>query len=212
LQLLTIADPLIYITSIVHSSASEQTAGDLRHDCQSKQSLLRTRPNWINTTQQHSHIMSEDSSNAKRLAELFDKAAGAITKKKLGYRQAMEVVGFTRDEIQNTAMYKRVIRRANALMTHERATASTPVPVPIVVLALNELAICSLTNGSLAYGSVATQGNVMVESTVMADGLTTPVKAKKHRCSVKELQHFNAMSNANNARKKQAMKVATIRI
>jgi hypothetical protein len=42
------------------------------------------------------HSMSEESSNAKRLNMLVEEAAGVVAgiRQKIGYRQAMELVGF----------------------------------------------------------------------------------------------------------------------
>jgi hypothetical protein len=96
--------------------------------------------------------MSEASSNDKRIAELVEEAAGAgaATKKKLRYRQAMQVVGFTADKINSAAIDKRVIRRSKALLTPPSGdTVSTPVaPVAIVIVAPHQSAISSVTNGS----------------------------------------------------------------
>jgi hypothetical protein len=117
---------------------------------------------------------------------------------KIGFRQAMELVGFAADEVSNAAIYKRVIRRAKA---GNVLALSTPVSTVMVAATSS---ISSLTNGS-----VATPG---IDPPALAAGLTTPVKEIKTRRSVKEVQRFNAKANAAKERKKQAMKVATLRI
>jgi hypothetical protein len=81
--------------------------------------------------------MSEGIGNGDRLALLVAEASGvvAISRKKIGYRKAMELVGFTADEIANSALYKRVTRRAKQLLTPRatvEATVDAAAPVAVV--------------------------------------------------------------------------------
>jgi hypothetical protein len=155
--------------------------------------------------------MSEDSCNSKRLLELVNEAAGAvaITKKKLGYRQAMQVVGFTAAEINNSAIYKRVIRRTKTLLTPSGGPVATgATPVAVVVVTPNESAISSLSNGSV--GTPVPLPLPLPPLPLPPVPFHTP--PKKKRRGVKELQRHNAQTNADNERHKQGMKVATIRI
>jgi hypothetical protein len=157
--------------------------------------------------------MSEDCSNANRVAKLVEQAAGAvaITEKKLGYRQAMKVVGFTADEIDNATLYKRVIRRSNALILNP-VVGTDSTPVATVVVAPHQSTISSLTNGSVDSPPNDMAGIAMAGTPQLDASVTTPLQDKKHRRTVKELQRFNAQTNAQNSRQKQAMKVATSRI
>jgi hypothetical protein len=73
---------------------------------------------------------------AKRLDLLVTQAAGAVaaTGKTIGYRQTMGLVGFAADETTNNALYKRVTRRAKAMMAcPPAASVSTPVHVVSVL-------------------------------------------------------------------------------
>jgi hypothetical protein len=154
--------------------------------------------------------MSEGSDNESRLKMLIQQAAGAVavTQKKLGYRQVMQIIGFTVDEINNAGVYRCVIRRCKAFMNVDGDTVSTPVALVIVAHMNSE--ISSLTTTSNLDDA---QLPAPIADQLAADVAVTPAtKEKKHRRSVKELQHFNAKNNANSARQKQAMKVATTRI
>jgi hypothetical protein len=128
-----------------------------------------------------------------------EQAAGAVavTGKKIGYRKAMELVGFHVDEICNSALYKRVTRRAKAMMV--AATELSPVPV---VRLTNASSVSSLTNASVDPVAIAAQPiDVLVQ--------TPP---KKHRRSVKELNRFHSKKNLEKEKQKLALKAATTRI
>jgi hypothetical protein len=147
---------------------------------------------------------------------LVEQAAGAVavTGKKIGYRKAMELVGFRAEEIINAALYKRVTRRAKALMTPANQPVTTPVAV-VHVLTTNVSNVSSLTPVSLL---VADQPINVVAAPLAADvpevvvAPTTPPKEKKYRRSVKDLNRFHSKLNANKEKQKLALKAATTRI
>jgi hypothetical protein len=147
--------------------------------------------------------MSEPNGNGERLEKLVRQAAGVVvaSEKKIGYRQAMELVGFAADEVTNAAIYKRVLRRSKAIVVHAETT-----PVAVVQLAAATSSISSLT------GSQDSPATPTIVGTPPRAALETLSKSKQHRRSVKELQCFHAKNNAEKERQKVAMKVATNRI
>jgi hypothetical protein len=149
--------------------------------------------------------MSKDNSNGDRVEKLVQQAAGVVvaSENKIGYRQAMSLVGFEADEVGHAALYKRVIRRSKAMLS------ASSTPVPVVQVSPNQASLSSLTTeGSPVVGTpttvVGTPINVAEEAAAS--------KPKKFQRTVKELQRFNAKNNAAKERQKQAMKASTVRI
>jgi hypothetical protein len=151
-----------------------------------------------------SHNMAEWDSNAERVDLLVAQAAGAVaaTGKKIGYRQAMELVGFRAEEVTNSALYKRVTRMAKAKMAAHSVVA-TATPVAVVVVKPNASGNASVS--TLTACSLPVPANPVVPPVT-----TTPVK--QHRRSVKELNRIHSKLNAAKEVKKLALKAATTRI
>jgi predicted histidine transporter YuiF (NhaC family) len=152
--------------------------------------------------------MSGESSNAERLDLLVTQAAGAVatTGKKIGYRQAMELVGFAADEITNNALYKRVTRRAKAMMACP-PDASVSTPVHVVCILPNASSVSTLTAGTIIPVIATPEVPVAIPPLV-----TVLVTEKKQRRTVKELNRFHSNQNAAKEKQKVAMKAATTRI
>jgi hypothetical protein len=145
----------------------------------------------------HCQSMSKDTSNGNRLETLVRLAAqvAVASESRIGYRHAMELVGFPADEVTNAAIYKWVIRRSKALVA---LAANTPVAV-----------VQTATNSSISSFTHGSQGSPVQDPVcdLVDDLVQTPLlKAKKHRQSV------NAKNNAVKERQKVAIKVATNRI
>jgi hypothetical protein len=157
--------------------------------------------------------MSEDNSNGSRLEKLVRRAAGAVvgSEQSIGYRQAMTLVGFKPEEVSNAALYKRVIRRSKALTASSKLLVSTPAVTIQVAPAASS--ISSLTNGSSGTPAIGTPPLALGSPLrALLEVEPLPIKAKRERRSVKELQRSNAKSNAAKERQKAAFKVATNRI
>jgi hypothetical protein len=160
-----------------------------------------------------SHSMSEESSNAKRLNMLVEEAAGVVaaSRQKIGFRHAMELVGFHADEITHSSTYKRVTRRAKALIalaTSTVAVASMVPPVAVVrIVNTNVSNVSTLTPPTVDMPIDAAVGVV-----VPPPEETATMPAKKYRRTVKELNRYHSKQNAAKVKHKLAMKAATTRI
>jgi hypothetical protein len=150
--------------------------------------------------------MSDESSNTERVGLLVAQAAGAVaaTGKKIGYRQAMQLVGFEPHEIANATLYKRVTRRAKALMAFP-PTASVSTPVPVVSVLPNASSVSTLTASTIMVTTPELPVTVALPPLVV-------VGEKKQRRTVKELNRFHSKQNAGKEKQKLAMKAATTRI
>jgi hypothetical protein len=149
--------------------------------------------------------MSEGSCNAKRVNDMVDAAANVAghSRKKIGFRHAMKLIGFTPEEINNHAIYKRVQRMATAIAAKIESNANTivtPPPANVCVVA-NQSSVSSLTT--------ATRATPVPATPMLA--VATP-KKKKFRRTVKELQRFNAAKATQKERTSIALKAATSRI
>jgi hypothetical protein len=92
--------------------------------------------------------MSEEGSNGDRLKALVKQATAVVvgSEKKIGFRLAMELVGFDTAEVCNAAIYKRVIRRTKGMAVVDEDTIATPLPA-VDVAPMNS-AISSLTTAT----------------------------------------------------------------
>jgi hypothetical protein len=122
--------------------------------------------------------MSEDSCNAKRVTDLVDAAAhvSAHSRKKIGYRQAMELVGFTGEEVMNLGIYKRVIRLAKSICIAREALV-TPPPVSVRVVH---------TNSSISSLTTPTDASIPPPGVAIHTASPLKMKVKKTRRSVIE--------------------------
>jgi hypothetical protein len=126
--------------------------------------------------------MSEEDSNGDRLKALVKQAAAVVvaSEKKIGFRLAMELVGFEATEVSNAAIYKRVIRRAKGMAVVDEETIATPLAA--VNVAPIDSTISSLTTATPPSQSVA--------MAVTEDVLATPVKEIKPRRTAKNSNAF----------------------
>jgi hypothetical protein len=146
--------------------------------------------------------MDKDILNAKRVDDLVDAAANvaAHSRKKIGFRKAMALIGFKPEEIKNHSIYKRVQRQAQSII---KSLSTPPPPASTVCVLANNSSISSLTS--------ATRATPAVEIPTNTESPARKPK-KKYRRTVKELQRFNAAKATQKERKSIAMKEATLRI
>jgi hypothetical protein len=160
-------------------------------------------------------IMEEEIYNAKRVDDLVNAAANvaAHSRKKIGFRKAMKLIGFKPQECENHAIYKRVQRLAQSIIESiALQSSSTPSPPAAIITVLpNNSSVSSLTDGTgttpLGNGRAIVATPPTIESPVRIQK-----KTKKFRRTVKELQRFNAAKATQKGRKSLAMKEATSRI
>jgi hypothetical protein len=167
-------------------------------------------------SQATSHL-SEGSSNEKKRVNL---AAGIVAagQKLVGVAKAMELVGFSQQEIKTLKLYQQVRRRAQKLCVVEKKnTPPLAVVVPPIPPAASEAS--SLTSNSppafnLEVTVVTVRGNLdLLANAAVPDPPypTTPQQQspKKLLRASKQLQDFNAKMAEGKERNKKALKVVT---
>lgn len=155
---------------------------------------------------------SEDNSNVQNRVDL---AAGIVagSQKMVGVSKAMELVGFTPEEIKLQRLYQQVRRRAEKLCVVEKTPTPPPVAVNVPPLPDEDCDASSLTSNSPLTRSEATILAAVADQNllILADAaITTPEqKVKRRRRTSKQLQEHNANMAVGRERNKRAMKVAT---
>lgn len=146
---------------------------------------------------------------------MVEQAAGicAGSQNMVGTTQAMELVGFSKEERTVAKLYQRVRRRASKLEVVAKESTEAVVPTAVDVCAVDS-SLSSLTSSSRTTRTIPdenpmTTAEVLLETAITSTSKEKEAKAKAYRRTTRELQRVNATTALAKSREKQAMKVAT---
>ena len=161
------------------------------------------------------------SASEDKLVAMVQEASGIVvaSRKKVGIRQAMGLVGFTLEDQRNMKFYQQVRRGVTKVSVVFGIPSAKNAPAEVVNVSTEDSQVSALSSDErnvavrrqlLNTPSPPTDPPTDGNSTTVSLSKVKPTKVPRR--TSKDVQRLYASRNKNSALRKQAMKVATLRI